>query len=121
MRASGSPAEVACQHAVSTNFFEAQEWQRTSTRVERTTKPSCMQPTETDSGSLVRRAGARAAVGHLDHHHSVGELPLCQERGVGLPISEGLPRMPGRRTPRGGAAGKSLVSGLDAARTDLGS
>ena len=74
MRASGSPAEVACQHAVSTNFFEAQEWQRTSTRVERTTKPSCMQPTETDSGSLVRRAGARAAVGHLDHHHSADEL-----------------------------------------------
>ena len=48
-------------------------------------------------------------------------IPLCQERGVGLPISEGLPRMPGRRTPRGRAAGKSLVSGLDAARMDLGS
>ena len=45
-----------------------------TTRVERTTKPSCMQPTETESGSLVRRAGARAAVGHLDHHHSAGEL-----------------------------------------------
>ena len=37
-------------------------------------KPNCMQPTETDSGSLVRRAGARAAVGHLYHHHSADEL-----------------------------------------------
>ena len=40
--------------------------------------------TETDSGSLVRRAGARAAVGHLDHHHSVGELAQLLG-GRGLP------------------------------------
>ena len=33
-----------------------------------------MQPTDTDTGSLVRRAGARAAVGHLYHLHSDGEL-----------------------------------------------
>ena len=48
--------------------------------VERTTKPSCMQLTETNSGSLVRRAGARAAVGHLDHHHSDGELAATPRR-----------------------------------------
>ena len=39
-----------------------------------------MQPTETDSGSLVRRAGARAAVGHLNHHHSDGELAATPRR-----------------------------------------
>ena len=51
--------------------------------LERTTKPSCMQPTETDYGSLVRRAGARAAVGHLDHHHSADELrQLLAGRGL---------------------------------------
>ena len=49
-------------------------------RVERTTKPSCMQPTETDSGSLVRRAGARAAVSHLYHHHSADELAATPRR-----------------------------------------
>ena len=37
----------------------------------------------TDSGSLVRRAGARAAVGHLDHHHSADELrQLLAGRGL---------------------------------------
>ena len=39
-----------------------------------------LQPTEIDSGSLVRRAGARAAVGHLDHHHSDGELAATPRR-----------------------------------------
>ena len=39
-----------------------------------------MQPTETDSGSLVRRAGARAAVGHLNHHHSADELAATPRR-----------------------------------------
>ena len=43
-------------------------------------KPSCMQPTETDTGSLVRRAGARAAVGHLYHHHSADELAATPRR-----------------------------------------
>ena len=42
-----------------------------------------MQPTETDTGSLVRRAGARAAVGHLYHRHSDGELrQLLGGRGL---------------------------------------
>ena len=39
-----------------------------------------MQPTETDTGSLVRRAGARAAVGHLNHLHSAGELAATPRR-----------------------------------------
>ena len=39
-----------------------------------------MQPTETDTGSLVRRAGARAAVGHLNHLHSDGELAATPRR-----------------------------------------
>ena len=39
-----------------------------------------MQPTDTDTGSLVRRAGARAAVGHLYHLHSDGELAATPRR-----------------------------------------
>ena len=39
-----------------------------------------MQPTETDTGSLVRRTGARAAVGHLNHLHSDGELAATPRR-----------------------------------------
>ena len=39
-----------------------------------------MQPIETESGSLVRRAGARAAVGHLYHLHSDGELAATPRR-----------------------------------------
>ena len=42
-----------------------------------------MQPTETDTGSLVRRAGARVAVGHLYHLHSDDELrQLLAGRGL---------------------------------------